>query len=143
LPTSGNSDKMMHSNDDTARIYVRKIQKTALLAGTIIGIALAYLLSNSVGYGFIAGAGISIMNFQLMAVDAYQMAGKSSRKARKFIIGRYFIRYALMAGFIILVVTRTDFNVVSAFVGLYFIQMIIVFGQLFQAAQSVLKISRG
>ena len=134
---------MMHSNNDTARIYVRKIQKTALLAGIVIGVALAYLLSNSVGYGFIAGAGISIMNFQLMAVDAYQMTEKSSGKARRFIIGRYFIRYALMAGFIILIVTRTEFNIISAFAGLFFIQMIIVFGQLYQAAQSVFKASRG
>ena len=134
---------MMHSNNDTVRIYVGKIRKTALLAGIVIGTALAYLFSNSVGYGFIAGAGISIMNFHLMAVDAYLIAGKSSRKARRFIIGRYFIRYALMAGFIILVVTRTEFNIISAFAGLFFIQMIIVFGQLFQAARSVLKTSRG
>ena len=144
LPVSGyEKDKMMQSNNDVARVYVRKIRRTALYTGTVIGVALVYLLSNSVGYGFIAGAGISIMNFQLMAVDAFQITGKSSGKARRFIIGRYFIRYALMAGFIILIVTRTEFNIFSAFAGLFFIQMIIVFGQLFQAAQSVLKTSRG
>ena len=134
---------LKHSTVDDARVFVRKTQKTAIIFGVAIGAMLTYFLSNSAGYGFIAGTGVSIVNFQLMAVDAFQITGKAPRKARKYIIGRYFIRYALIFCFLILIVTRTDLNIIAAFVGLFFVQMVLVCGQLLHGAHSVLKTTRG
>ncbi len=83
---------MDSENAKQVRDFVRKTQITAILTGVTVGLMLLYLWSISVGLGFISGVVVSVINFQLMAVDAFQMAGKIPGKARKFIIGRYIIR---------------------------------------------------
>jgi len=130
-------------NTDNVRSFVRKTQKIAVTVGTVIGVLLMFFCSGSVGYGFMSGAGVSIINFQLMAVDAYRTIDSIPVKARKFIMGRYSIRYALMAGFIILIVTRTNFNIFAACAGLFLVQMILVGGRLAHIARIAVKTSRG
>ena len=115
------------------RVFVRKTQLISILTGLCIGFALAYFWSKSIGYGFICGALASVVNFQLMAVDAFEIAEKSPNKAKKFIYGRYVIRYAILFGFLAVLVTRTDFNILSAFVGIFFVQFILFTGQVLQA----------
>ena len=112
------------------RKFVKKIRKIALIAGAIIGLVLLTVLSRAIGFGFLAGVAISIINFQLMAVDAYDIEGKVPQKAQKFIIGKCVLRYVIMFGFIALLVTRTNCNIIATFIGLFFIQIIIVGGQL-------------
>ena len=117
---------MKHSAHRDVRRYVRTIQKSALVVGSIACGLLWSLVSRSVGLGFMAGVLVSVINFQLMSVDALDMVGKQPKKARSFIISRYALRYAIMFGFIAVIVTRTDLNVVASFIGIFFVQFVLV-----------------
>ena len=125
------------------RDFVRKTKKSAIFFGLILGILLLVLWSRSVGLGFLAGAAVSVINFQLMAVDVYEIAEKKPNKARRFIIGRYALRYIIMFGFIALIVTRTNFNIIATFVGLFFIQVHLIGGQAIRRISINRKISKG
>ncbi|MCE5250108.1 ATP synthase subunit I [bacterium] len=129
--------------NEQVRVFVRTTQKTALLAGTVIGAILSFFWSGPIGYGFLSGVGVSVINFQLMAVDAYHVTGKTPDASRKYIIGRFIIRFAIMFGFISLIVTRTDFNVFAAFAGLFFVQVILIGGRLAHMARLAVKTSKG
>ncbi|MFC1693615.1 ATP synthase subunit I [Candidatus Latescibacterota bacterium] len=125
----------MYSIMDVKSIYplsafVRKIRIRVLVSGILLALVLKFLLSMSIALGFLAGVFVSLINFQLMAVDAYKIYEKVPKKARKFIIGRYAVRYAIMFGFLALIATFTDFNVFAAFLGLIFVQVNLVVEQL-------------
>jgi len=115
------------------RAFVRKTQKSAIISGLMVSLALSLLWSRFVGLGFMAGVAISIINFQLMSVDAYDIVGKLPKKARKFIIGRYAVRFAIMFGFLALIATRTDLNILSAFIGIFFVQALLFIGEVRKA----------
>ncbi|MBN1294743.1 MAG: ATP synthase subunit I [Candidatus Latescibacteria bacterium] len=138
----GNFGQNTTDDGGNVRYYVRKTQVMSMAIGIVIGAILSTFWSESVGYGFMSGAAVSLINFQLMAVDAYQVVGKESRNARKFIIGRYILRYIIMFVSLTLIVTRTDFNLIAAFAGLFFIQIILVAERVLQTARLVLKTSR-
>ena len=104
-----------------ARIFVRKIQKRALISGLFFGILITLFWSHFAGYGFLSGLAIGIINFQLMSVDSYALLDKSPQKARKFIIGRYILRSGIMFGFIALIAAKTDFNIITAFFGIFYV----------------------
>lgn len=105
------------------RSYVTRAQIGSVIASIGIAVALTLLYSGRIGYGFLAGAAVSIVNFQLMAVDAFELVEKSPKKAQMFILGRYVIRYAIMFGVIAIIVTRTDLNIFATFAGLFFVQL--------------------
>jgi len=106
-----------------ARTYVRKMQLSSLITAMGIGLALSLLWSRMIGYGFMSGAAISIVNFQLMAVDAFELIGKNPKKAQSFIIGRYALRYVIMFGFLAVIATRTEFSIPATFLGLFLVQI--------------------
>ena len=118
-------DKTIH-----ARIFVRKTQKSAVILAVCIGLPIVFLWSPLIGLGFMTGAAVSVVNFQLMAVDAFEVAGKAPKKARSFIMTRTAIRYAIMFGFLALIATRTTLNIPATFVGLFFVQMRLFFGHI-------------
>jgi hypothetical protein len=122
-------------NDElySAKKFVRKIQKRALISGLFFCILLTLFWTRNAGYGFLSGLGVGIVNFQLMSVDSYVMLDKSPQKARKFIIGRYIIRSGIMFGFIALIATQTNFNIITAFFGVFHVKIILIGGQMMQA----------
>jgi len=120
------------------RLFVRKTQKRTLISALILGFFLSILLSRSVGYGFLSGVALGIVNFQLMSVDSYMIIGKPPQKARKFIINRYILRYGIMFGFLMLIAAYTKFNIIATFVGIFFVKVILIGGQIFQALSSQL-----
>ena len=128
---------------DEIRAFVRKTQRAAIFFGVVTAAAIGFLVSLRAGYGFLAGVAVSVINFQLMAVDSYGMAGRSPKGARKYITGRVLIRYVIMFSFVALIVTRTEFNIVAAFTGLFFVQMILVGGRLLDNLRPVVKTSKG
>ena len=133
----GNFDSLL-----SARLFVRKTQKITLISGLIIGFLLMVLWSGSVGLGFLSGVVLGIVNFQLMSVDSYEIIKKSPKKARKFIISRFIIRYAIMFGFLALIATRTDFNIISTFIGLFYLKVILIGGQIIGRLNMAGKASR-
>ena len=132
-------------SDDILQIrdFVRTTQKVAVFCGFVLGLGFLVFWSRHIAFGFIAGVTVSVVNFQLMAADSYELIGKKPQKARRFIISRYLVRYIIMFVFIALVVTRTDFNIIAAFSGLLFVQMVLVFGRLLQTTDSDSKIREG
>jgi len=124
------------------RRYVRTIQKSALFFGGMAGGVLWFLVSRSVGLGFISGVLVSVINFQLMSVDALDMVDKQPRKARSFIIGRYALRYVIMFGFLAVIVTRTDLSVVASFIGIFFVQFVLVGEQVLSRIRMNVKPTR-
>jgi len=127
----------------SVRSFVRKTQKRALISGLILGSLFAILWSGSVGFGFLSGVAVSIVNFQLMSVDAYTTVGKEPKKVRKFITGRSILRYAIMFGFLAFVASRTDFNIFAAFFGIFFVKAVLVGGEILQVLNLAGKTSRG
>ncbi len=127
----------------SVRAFVRKIRNAAIIIGLILGFFLAFFWSRHIGLGFLAGVLISIVNFQLMAVDAFEIEEKTPKRARKFIIGRYAIRYAIMFGFLALIATRTDLNIIAAFTGIFFVPVFLLAGQLFSVINIDGRIFKG
>lgn len=135
----------MTVSDDTfdgARRFVRQTQFRALMIGCGIGLLLS-VWSEPAGYGFLAGLAISLVNFRLMAVDAFGMVTRSPKQARSYIIGRLVLRYGIMFGFLALIATRTSFNVIASFVGVVFIQIILVVTHIIHGLRVSGTVSRG
>jgi hypothetical protein len=111
---------------DPLRSFVRKTRGKALLIGAFLGIILLIFGSRSISFGYLCGALVSLVNFQLMAADAFGMVDKSSKGAKKFILFRYILRYAILFSALALIVTRTDFNIFAAFFGVFTVQSVII-----------------
>lgn len=127
----------------SVRAFVRKTRNAAIFSGLIIGLFLVFFWSRLIGFGFLAGVLVSIVNFQLMAVDAYEIEEKTPKRARKFIIGRYAVRYAIMFGFLALIATRTDLNIIAAFAGIFFVPALLMIGRLFSVMNIDGRIFKG
>ena len=108
------------------RSFVRRTQARALLLGGSLGLALIFLWHPAIGIGYILGAVLSVINFQLMTVDLFGMAEKNPGPAKKFIILRYSFRYALLFISLALIATRTDLNIIAVFAGLLSIQTVLL-----------------
>jgi len=128
---------------DKVRGFIRKTQLCAICAGAIIGLTLACVWSIPIGIGFLVGAAASVVNFQFMAVDAYEIPGKTPGGSRRFIIGRYLIRYAILFVFLMIVVTKTRFNFLATFAGLFIVQLLLILERVYQTAVLALKTIRG
>ncbi len=130
----------MDSNLYSTRLFVRKTQKNVLISGLIFGSLLIFFWTRAIGYGFLSGVTVGVVNIQLMSVDVFTMIGKDPRKAQKFIIGRYVLRFAILFGFLALIATRTDFNIIAAFVGVFFSKVVLVGTQIIQGLNVTRKI---
>ena len=121
---------------------MKKTRKRALISGAVSGLFIALFWSQSIGYGFLSGVAVSIVNFQLMSADAYMIVSKNPQKVRMFVVKKYFLRFAIIFGFLGLVATRTHLNLFAAFVGVFFIQFTIIVWELLQRARLVVKTPR-
>ena len=121
---------IQHATDtSTPRMFVRRTQFRALTGAAAASAVLSLIWPVSVGAGFFIGSLVSMINFQLMAVDAYDMTGKTPRAARKHTVSRFMLRFAIMLGFLALIVTRTELPIAAAFAGLFFVQAVLVAGE--------------
>ena len=116
------------------RSFVRNTREKALILGALLGVILFLVGPKTIGLGYLCGAAVSVVNFQLMAADAFGMADKPSKAAKKFILFRYFLRYAILFSALALIVTRTDFNIFAAFFGVFTVQAVIIGERLLEAS---------
>ena len=124
-----NSKPVCHESDentDNIHVFIRNTQIIAAISGFLGGIILIMFWSKSVGFGFIAGAFISIVNFKLLSMDALQMSGMATSKAGTFIIGRYFVRYGMILVSLVLIAKYSTFNLVAACLGIFVVQGILI-----------------
>lgn len=121
------------------RAFVRRVQARTLVLALGVATGLTLIFSLMVGLGFLAGALVSMVNFQLMAVDASDFAGKGPDEARSHAFKRFGLRYLIMAGFLAVVITRTDLNVAAVFAGLFIVQVVLLAGEIGRAARNGAK----
>ena len=111
--------------DPFARVFVRRTQKYSMMFGALVGAILWGVWSREAALGFVSGAVISVVNFQLQYSDALRIAGKGSKAAGRFITGRFLIRYAIIFGYIGVIAVKTDLNVLLSCVGLLTVQAVL------------------
>ena len=109
-----------------ARVFFRRVQLWALVIGASVGAILCTLFSLNIGYGFMAGVVVGMMNGRLMAIDAFSLVHKEPSKVRKFIIGRQLLRLVIMFGFLAVVATQTDWNIFATFGGLFLANTVMI-----------------
>lgn len=121
------------------RSFVRRTQAKALLLGGALGLLIIFLWRPAIGIGYIFGSLLSIVNFQLMTVDVFGMVDKSPKSAKKFIMLRYSLRYAILFISLALIATRTNFNIIAVFAGMLSIQAVLVGERVFMQALNGIK----
>lgn len=121
------------------RSFVRITQLKAFFSGILISFFLYFFFTKSSGYGFICGALISIVNFQLMFIDVLGVATRIPVKAKWFIFSMSLVRYAILICAVVLIITRTEFNIIALFAGIFTIQAVFIFEKLFQGFTMFVK----
>ncbi len=99
----------------------------AFTAAILIGGGLIFAGFPALGKGLIAGAFFSILNFILIAESLPHKLGKSRKKASAVSLGWILLRYALMAVPLVLALRFHLFHPLAAAVGLFFVQIAILF----------------
>jgi hypothetical protein len=112
------------NSHDVVRRFVRATSVKTLCMGLALGTALFFFWSRQVAFGYIAGAAISVVYFNLMAADAYGLKEKSSGSAKKFFVIRYALRFVILFTAVALIATRTDFNIFAVFAGVLAVQTV-------------------
>jgi len=109
-----------------ARVFFRRSQFWSLVTGVAVGTALCMFWSKSIGYGFMAGVVVGMLNGRLMAVDAFSLVYKNPSSVKKFIIGRQLLRLVIMFGFLAVIAIRTEWNIFAAFAGLFLANVVMI-----------------
>jgi len=99
----------------------------AFTAAILIGGGLIFAGFPALGKGLIAGALFSVLNFILIAESLPYKLGKSRRMASAVSLGWILLRYALMAVPLVLALRFHQFHPLAAAVGLFFVQIAILF----------------
>ena len=99
----------------------------AIAAALLIGGGLILAGFPALGKGLVAGALFSILNFFLIAESLPHKLGKSRRKASVVSMGWILLRYGLMAVPLILAFKFHLFHPLTAAIGLFFVQLVILF----------------
>jgi hypothetical protein len=120
------------NTDPLARMFVRRTQAYALMFGALAGAVMGAVWSREAALGFVCGAAISVVNFQLQYADVLRIAGKDSKTAGRFITGRFFLRYMIMFGYLGVIALKTDLNVLLSCVGLLTVQAVLFIDTVFR-----------
>ncbi len=105
----------------------KKYGSRAMVAAIFVGGGLILAGHPTLGKGLIAGALFSVLNFILIAESLPHKIGKSRRKASAVSMGWILLRFALMAVPLILALRFHLFHPLAAAIGLFFVQIAILF----------------
>jgi hypothetical protein len=122
----------MPPHRDAQKKYCSRAIVAALLAGG--GLILAGL--PALGKGLIAGTFFSILNFILIAESLPYKLGKSRPRASILSMGWLLLRFSLMAVPLVLAFKLHLFHPLTAAIGLFFVQLAILFDHLVLAFNS-------
>jgi hypothetical protein len=122
----------MPAHRDTQKKYCSR----AIAAAVLIGGSLIFGGLPALGKGLIAGALFSVLNFNLIAQSLPYKLGKSHPKASVISMGWILLRFGLMAIPLILAIRFNMFHPLTAAVGLFFVQLAILFDHLVLAFNS-------
>ena len=109
------------------RLFIRQTQVRSVILEQV-GLVMA-AFSKPAGYGFLCGVALSIINFWLMNADVFESAGMNPGKLRPMLVWRVIMRFSAIFGILALIAVKTSFNIVAAFAGLLFVQVVLITGQ--------------
>jgi hypothetical protein len=112
----------MEALKQTQKKYATRALTFAIIA------ALFFILmgEKSIGKGLVLGTVFSVLNFILMGQSIAWKLGHSKRKTFSIALGSIFFRYILLAIPLIVAVRSTQFHLVSAALGIFMIQLVIL-----------------
>lgn len=113
---------------DRVRLFARQTQVRSVILGAGLGLVMA-AFSKPAGYGFLCGVALSMINFWLMNADVFESAGMNPWKLRLMLVWRVIMRFSAIFGILALIAVKTSFNIVAAFAGLLFVQVVLITGQ--------------
>ncbi len=105
----------------------KKYGSRAMAAAVLIGGGMIFLGFPALGKGLIVGALFSVLNFVLIAESLPYKLGKSRPTASAVSMGWILLRYGLMAVPLVMAFKFNLFDPVTAAVGLFFVQLAILF----------------
>ena len=103
----------------------------ALIAAIGIGFIMIVAGYKPEGKGLILGTLFSIINFIVMGMMLPARLGKSRGHTFFISMGSIFLRYGLLAIPMILAIKQAQFSLVTAVIGIFFIQIVILSDHLF------------
>jgi len=105
----------------------KKYCSRAVAAAIFIGGGLIFAGLPDLGKGLIAGALVSVLNFILIAESLPYKLGKTRPKAAVISMGWILLRFSLMAVPLVLAFKFQMFHPLTAAIGLFFVQLAILF----------------
>lgn len=118
----------MESIRETQKKYGSRVMVIAIIIG------LSFILAGykPVGKGLVLGAIFSVINFVMIGETLPLKLGKSGSKIFLLSIGSLFFRYALLAVPLIVAVKFDQFNLLAVIIGIFMIQITIMFDHLYK-----------
>ena len=107
-----------------------------MVIAIIIGLSFILAGYKPVGKGLVLGAIFSVINFVMIGETLPLKLGKSGSKIFLLSIGSLFFRYALLAVPLIVAVKFDQFNLLAVIIGIFMIQITIMFDHLYKLVSS-------
>ncbi|MGW8303781.1 MAG: ATP synthase subunit I [Desulfobacterales bacterium] len=111
---------------ESIRRTQKKYGSRALALAVIIGFGTVLIGQNSLGKGLILGTLFSVVNFILMGETLPLKLGRSSKKTFFISLFSMLLRYLLLAVPLVIAVKNEQFSILSAIIGVFMVQIVIV-----------------
>jgi hypothetical protein len=111
---------------ESIRRTQKKYGSRALAIAVIIGFSTFLIGQNSLGKGLILGTLFSVVNFILMGETLPLKLGRSSKKTFFISLFSMLLRYLLLAVPLVIAVKFEQFHILSAIIGVFMVQIVIV-----------------
>jgi len=114
---------------------IRRTEKrycaVTMAAAILMALVFIVLEQKPVGKGLVLGALFSVINFVLMGETLPARLGKSRKKTFTFSIGSILVRYLILAVPVVVALKFSQFNLVSAVIGIFGVQIVILADHLY------------
>ncbi len=111
---------------ESIRHTQKKYGSRALAVAVIIGFGTILIGQNSLGKGLILGTLFSVVNFILMGETLPLKLGRSSKAILSISLFSMLLRYLLLAVPLVIAVKYEQFHILSAIIGVFMVQIVIV-----------------
>ena len=111
---------------ESIRRTQKKYGSRALAIAVIIGFGTFLIGQNALGKGLILGTLFSVVNFILMGETLPLKLGRSSKTTFFISLFSMLLRYLLLAVPLVIAVKYKQFHILSAIIGVFMVQIVIV-----------------
>ena len=111
---------------ESIRSTQKKYGSRALAIAVIIGFGTVLIGQNSLGKGLVLGTLFSVVNFILMGETLPLKLGRSSKTTFFISLFSMLLRYLLLAVPLVIAVKYKQFHILSAIIGVFMVQVVIV-----------------